>query len=385
VTIAFFATPVRMSPALLLISAIVAFQVFYAPAMRFLDQYYRWRFSDCEGQVIRLEFDRKISTSECFAAQERIWRDELNLPEFSPLQAAFHSISERKLGELLLAEAMYFGVTPSSEIEVLYSGFCSKDPTTTIDLANLYVARGRRKEAELIYKEAYANMKARKSADWECQMDLDNVLGPLEDLYESQHRYTDSEALLRDALAFSVNRRMQFAPQYFLEQLAVLYSKHGRLTKAKESFNEALRSLLLASTAQGDAHLIARLRSGLGRVDHRLGRCADAEANLKASIMLFQQNGGDSAEYSGPAMIDLGQLYLADKRYVDAEPLLKLALRLNELELHKDLSISDRKIRLHDYEASANSLAEVYQAQGRNAAAQAVLVDACRVTKAMTG
>src|SRR5262249_41239691 len=108
---------------------------------------------------------------------------------------------------------------------------------------------------------------------------------------------------------------------------------------------------------------VALSLNNLAELYRAQGRYADAEPLYKRSLAIREKALGADHPYVAVSLNSLAELYRIQGRYADAEPLYKLALRI--AETYGPVA--------YDHPAFAgllNNLAELYRAQGRYADAE---------------
>jgi tetratricopeptide (TPR) repeat protein len=320
---------------------------------------------------------------------ERIWRDELMSHHGDLNYDLYYAAAETRLAKLLHWQSICCQLPMSSETEMLYKDAMriiknvrgnADGSEVQLELASLYFSQGRQQESEIEYKK---NLMALKEKYGEDNWYVRQTTYALAHLFESQKRYSEGEALLKDAIrACRAHRAGDFSTPYTLNELAMLYLYQGRDGDALSLFEDALKA------NGGDFNDVAL---NAGRVLHRLGRDAEAEAKFKVVLenrrqcKIFDnekwQYIPDTAAYNGPVMIALGELYADNKRYAESEPLLKKALKLNEVSFNAQSFVLEQRARQHDIKVASQAMAKMYRSQGRDADAKAVLKEVSQLVK----
>ena len=102
--------------------------------------------------------------------------------------------------------------------------------------------------------------------------------------------------------------------------------------------------------------MLRRSLNNLADLYHAQGRYADAEPLLKRSLAIKEKVFGSDNPDVAASLNNLAELYRAQGRYADAEPLFERSLAVKEKVFGSDNP---------DVAAALNGLALLYQAQGR--------------------
>jgi len=324
-----------------------------------------------------------------FDGEERIWRDELKSHTGDVSKDRYFAAAETKLADALYGRAIYCQTPIPDEVEKRFKDALSifqkyrgnvDGSYAQLRLANVYYSLGRYEESEKLCKVHLNAVRKRDSEDsWSVRQDSYELAS----LYESQKRYAEAEALLKNAVCVCKEKHPKdFSTPYTVNLLAMLYYQQGRDTEAIPLFEEAIR------LNDGDFNDVGL---NLGCALHRIGRDKEAEARLKEVLATRRQcrmfNDGrwqacpEDAEYHGPVMIALGQVYASEGRYSEAESVLRQAVQLNERALHSEGCVCGLRQRQQDLKVAGEALARIYLEHGRAADARSIQRQIIELTK----
>lgn len=225
-------------------------------------------------------------------------------------------------------------------------------------LAQAYFSQGRYREAELFYRRSLAATEKRLPPE---HPELAAAVSELAELYRYLGRVEEAAPLHRRALR--IRER-----SYGTEHLSVAESLYylAELHRAQRRYGEAerlyWRSVMLRSYLQGRDHpALWPSLNGLAKVNRALGRAAEADALYRRATAL--------AEKAIPASRLRARLH--EFAVGDSETLAISRGNSASLQLMPATPLSDRLAAKEDPEFARQleSLAEVYAAQGRLAAA----------------
>ncbi len=245
--------------------------------------------------------------------------------------------------------------------------------TSLNNLAGLYQAQGRYKEAEPLYQQALA---IRQKQLGDNHPDTARSLNDLAGLYHVQGRLSEAELLFQQALAI---RQKQLGGNHpitgsSLNNLARLYFTQGRLSEAEPLFQQALA---IVREQLGDNHPdTASVLDNLALLYQAQGRYAEVEPLYQQALAIRQEQLGDNHPDTASVLNSLAGLYRLQGRYAEAEPLLQQALAIRQEQLgnnHLDTAVS------------LNDLALVYLDRGRLSEAEPLLQQALAITRERLG
>lgn len=234
-------------------------------------------------------------------------------------------------------------------------------------LAILEGERGRYRNAEPLYREAYAIRRRVLGEDH--PQTLASFKG-VANAVRVQGRYEESEAIARRLLEIERrvlgedHERIAFTLSYL--GFSVLYQ--GRAEEAERHFREALR---IRRKVLGEDHLAVKVTlTNLGAVLRDQGRLDEAEALYRSALEAGEQGFPEHSHMVAYPLIALGEVLTARGATEEAEPLLRQALRLRRSTLGPE----------NPRTAQAESaLAECLTARGAVAEAEELLVHAWSV------
>lgn len=233
-------------------------------------------------------------------------------------------------GNLALLEVAYW-----EDAEVRAHQFGPTHGITTTALHNLgifYFQQGRFGDAEPVFLRA---KEAREHEDGPLHRRTLSAQSALATLYEAQGRYAEAEALARHSAEALERKYGATFYQTFdaYSSLANLYQALGRYPEAA-SVIEHIAAEIERSTRPWDQITVSGpddprllfLRSQLGDAFVKLGRSTEAEALYKGILDKTAQYGDAAAPLAAQASAGLADLYVAQARYGEAEPLYLKAL-----------------------------------------------------------
>lgn len=161
-------------------------------------------------------------------------------------------------------------------------------------------------------------------------LELSTTLDALAKLYQTKNKYDVAERMFKSALAM---RERTLSPShlalaYSYENLASLYAAQGKQDQAQEFYKQSLE--VTEKTLQpGRPEFFSRLDQ-LARTHETLGHYAEAESLYTRALALIDKSSPNSYD-AGRAAYALAVLYCKDGKYIQAEPLMKRALKSSEI------------------------------------------------------
>jgi len=219
-------------------------------------------------------------------------------------------------------------------------------------------SRGQYAEATLL-AERYVRLARQRYG--EADPEVATALSWLGSLCKAQENYSKAETYLKRALSI---RERSLGPNHAqvgvsLNNLAALYRSQGREQDAELLLK---RSQLIREKAQGSDELEA-LKDQIKQLEWN-GEEAAAIPLAERYVDLVRQRYGDEHPDFVTAISSLGSLYKSQRRYAEAETLMKQALAIREKDLGpNDLQVSE----------SLDALAALYETQRRYAEAETLL------------
>jgi tetratricopeptide (TPR) repeat protein len=154
-----------------------------------------------------------------------------------------------------------------------------------------------------------------------------------------------------------------------LNIIGVVYYRQGKNTKAVNSFNEALR---IASDGGIPALLAEQLFNNLGNAYQAQKKYPEAEALLKRALQTIERRVGPAHPDATYTMSSLGYLYTATGRYGEAEEQYRRALTILE---SRGGEFETRIARI------LHAISAMYAKSGRKAEAEASLERAAEIAR----
>jgi len=167
------------------------------------------------------------------------------------------------------------------------------------------------------------------------------------ELYRSQGRYHEAEALIREALAIVEKAAGRNHPDVSipLSRLAQLFCEQGRYLEAEPLYE---RALAIREQALGRYHpSVTVILTNLADLYRSQGRDADAEPLYRRALTIDQFALGADHPSSGTTVNNLALSLCNQGRFVEAEPLFKRSLA-----------------GWHDLAGCLTNVADLYRAQG---------------------
>jgi eukaryotic-like serine/threonine-protein kinase len=192
--------------------------------------------------------------------------------------------------------------------------------------------------------------------------------GALGEILRDRRKFAEASAILHEVLA--ANRRIYGENHRYtadmLESLARLARAQRRLPEAEEFARQAVER---AINAEGmDAFATGYFRTTLGLIQTERGKYAEAEAQWRAALAVFEKASPADHPHRAASEYFLGVVLLATKRPREAETHLRAALRRAQRAGEQDWRIA----------RVASGLGEALHAQGRTREAEPYLVDSYR-------
>jgi tetratricopeptide (TPR) repeat protein len=161
-------------------------------------------------------------------------------------------------------------------------------------------------------------------------LELAATLDSLAAIYQGLHKYDIAERMYKNALSFREHTLSanHLALAYSYENLANLYEAQGKSEVAEPYFKRSLE-ITEKILQPGRAEFYKRLDE-LAQSHISMGQTAQAESLYKHALTLMDKT--SSRGDQGKASLALGELYVKEGRYAQAEPLMKRALADAEAE-----------------------------------------------------
>jgi len=216
------------------------------------------------------------------------------------------------------------------------ASFGKDHPNVAIDLNNLaqlYQATNRLKEAEPLMKRALALDEASFGKDHpDVAIDLNN----LAQLYQDTNRLKEAEPLYRRALEIRKKSLGDKHPDYAtsLNDLANLLKDTNRLSEAEPLYHRVLE---IYEESLGKNHpWVATALNNLALLYQATNRLKEAEPLMKRALAIDEASFGKDHPDVAIDLNNLAQLYQATNRLKEAEPLMQRALKIFENSLGPD-------------------------------------------------
>src|ERR1017187_6369283 len=337
-----------------------------AGALRLKTQQVETRRSEAEklprdlfelGTIHELRFD----WPEALAAYREAWRLERN-PEYG-FKYAYTAQHQNRFSEAI-------GV-----YEVLRKTYT--DPAdvarTLNNLAALYSATQRMKEAEEAYREALSKYRELAQANPEAYRPyVATTLNNLANLYSATQRMEEAEEACREALS-TYRELAQANPEAYLPDVAMtlnnlanLYSATQRMKEAEEACREALSTYRELAQANPEAYLpdVAMTLNNLANLYSATQRMKEAEEAYREALSIRRQLAQANPEAYLPdvamTLNNLALLYSATQRMEEAEEACREAL-----STYRELAQANPEAYLPDVAMTLNNLANLYSATQR--------------------
>lgn len=327
---------------------------------------------------------------ENFEAGENYWRDELKWHWIDKEHDRLYGIANLSLADLLLRKARYYGLPIPIELEYFYKeglkveaalGGNLVDMTYAAEgLAYYYQLQKRFDDSEMLLKKKLASLENPYTYRGM------EIVSQLSDQYVEQKRYTKAIRLWTETFsAWEKSGAPKFVNPWHVLQLASALHANGEYAKVVEVCDKELRTC----NGQDSGTL---LRPYLADALHKLGRNEEAIAQYSIDLKLERQRRGwafsdgkyrlmekplpDTETGAASDLFALGEIYLEQKQYTKAEPLLKEALDIGKKKLAKRQPAWIRKSEIEWTRKVSTTLAKLYLSQGRNNEAVDVMSNA---------
>ncbi|QDU25104.1 CHAT domain protein [Anatilimnocola aggregata] len=143
-----------------------------------------------------------------------------------------------------------------------------------------------------------------------------------------QHRLSEAESLLRDALHRFEQLQNANGIAVLNEDLALLLIRQARYRSAEDYAQRALQLRLQQFGAENSS--VANVQNTLGRVYAKQGRLREAEALLQRALGTRLRTLGPGHAKVATSLVDLADVYAAQARFANAAQLLHRALAIDE-------------------------------------------------------
>jgi tetratricopeptide (TPR) repeat protein len=209
-------------------------------------------------------------------------------------------------------------------------------------LAQLYVDRGDIERADQMATAAVNEAQALGNpfAMTQTLIDLGNVR-------RFERRYGEAESLIEEGTKLFAQAQGDDHPNvvFGLTQLAYAYYYEGRYSRAEQ---EARKAFAMAAKLAKSSHFYSGAEVALGRVLNRTGRSLEAETLLREA--LTAREGivpRRSTAMAFTLLGSLGECLMTEKRYAEAEPLLKESYEtLTALQVSQSPMLEEARQRL---------------------------------------
>jgi Tfp pilus assembly protein PilF len=207
--------------------------------------------------------------------------------------------------------------------------------TSMNNLATIYLDRGAWKEAESLLTEALATNRRVRGA--EHPLTLSNM-DRLAQVFGQQGRYREAEAIRREVFAI---RLRTLGPEHAgtssargnLAQNLVNQGDPAKLPEAERLFTE---NLGISRRVNGERNRLTNsIRVSLGDLYEEQRRYADAEAMLRDAVSGMRESPGPQHPSTLNAFESLGLVCLKQRKFTDAEHVLRDALAGREKAMPK--------------------------------------------------
>jgi tetratricopeptide (TPR) repeat protein len=227
-----------------------------------------------------------------------------------------------------------------------------------------YTSAGRKAVQDKRYEEAEKQFKVALREAEKLKPDgltLAQSLRNLADVYKTQGKYADAEALCKRYLAILEKVLGPELPEVAggLNDLSGLYYAEGKYAAAEPLLKRSLA--ILEKVLGPEQPEVAKSLNNLATLYYAESKYAEAEPLLKRSLMISEKALGPEDPLVATCLSNLAELYRIEGKYAEAEPLAKRSLMIREKALgpeHPDVT------------DSLSNLALVYQDEGKYAEAE---------------
>src|SRR5271157_6383535 len=309
------------------------------------------------GTIHELRFD----WPKALAAYREAWQLERN-PEYG-FKYAYTAQRQNHFSEAIgVYEVLRRTYTNAADVAM-----------TLNNLAALYSATQRMKEAEEAYREALSTYRQLAQANPEAYLPyVAGTLNNLAILYSATQRMKEAEEAYREAL--SIRRQLaQANPEAYLpdvattlNNLANLYSDTQRMKEAEEAYREALSTYRQLAQANPEAYLpdVAMTLNNLANLYSATQRMKEAEEAYREALSTYRQLAQANPEaylpYVATTLNNLAILYSDTQRMKEAEEAYREAL-----SIRRELAQANPEAYLRDVATTLNNLAALYYATQR--------------------
>jgi len=213
-------------------------------------------------------------------------------------------------------------------------------------LAQLYLDRGDVEAADGLASGALHELRALGNP-----FALTQVLVDVGNIRRLQRRFAEAEPLIEEGTRLYAQAQGDDHPNvsFGLARLATTYYDEGRYDLAER---EARRALTIAKNVAKGSHYYAGASLTLGLILNRTGRSREAESLLREALAVVGARAPRRSTATAMALGGLGECLMTQKRYREAEPLLKESYDiLHEIHVATSPVLADafhRLVSLHD-------------------------------------
>lgn len=252
------------------------------------------------------------------------------------------------------------------------SGEDSPDVAGTLNnIANTFVSRERYAEAKQLFEDALRRVVAAGRADSDLAIRL---MGNLSDVYVALGELWEPEKMLLRCLELRRGHMNRSLEGLAYLDLGRLYQLQGRLSEAERHYRTSI--LITDSIPQMQGTFMAESYRDLATVLLERARPLEAEPLLRRALQLQEQALGKSHPALGKTLLHLGELYQYQQRTEEAERCLREAGAIARDHLG-DTSMA--------YLAPRRKLAELFSSQRRYDLADSIIHDCIAITRRTAG
>jgi len=208
-------------------------------------------------------------------------------------------------------------------------------------LAQLYLDRGDLPKADAYATEAVQGLRALANP-----FPLAQALIDLGGVRRLQGRLAEAESLAQEGTDLYAKAQGPDAPNvsFGLTALAMIHLDQGRLDVAEQN---ARAAMAIAGALTKSSHYYVRAATALGLVLTRVGRANEAEPLLRGVLTTLEATSPRQSYVVASALGALGECFTAEKKYVEAEPLLvesRDTLQSIQVADSPDLALARRRL-----------------------------------------
>jgi tetratricopeptide (TPR) repeat protein len=186
-----------------------------------------------------------------------------------------------------------------------------------LDLARIYLKRGRPADARIFAERAVTALTGQKSADLK---DTASALTVLASVDTGQHKMKHAETRDRQAMAMLDQAGLSQSEEWIsaANGLGILLIRTGRPAEGEQYLRDALSRNEATLRTGSDQLILALLLGNLGTVDYKLRRFDESEKYLRRALETYERELGPTHPDTARILLQCARLYRATNRKAEA-------------------------------------------------------------------